>query len=90
MTTREQLQETLCDRLFWHTAERDDARVADYLYHHREMDVVYAMDEVTPRRDSTPSLPICRRSRSSRCSITLIHKNNREKMFYSSNWCLSF
>jgi hypothetical protein len=47
MTTREQLQETLCDRLFWHTAERDDAKVADYLYHRREMDVVYAMDEAT-------------------------------------------
>lgn len=47
MTTREQLQETLCDRLFWHTAERDDAKVADHLYHRREMDVVYAMDEAT-------------------------------------------
>jgi len=47
MSTREQLQETLCDRLFWHTAERDDAKVADYLYHRREMDVVYAMDEAT-------------------------------------------
>jgi len=44
MTTREKLQETLCDRLFWNTAERDDAKVADYLYHCREMDVVYAMD----------------------------------------------
>ncbi|GAH85572.1 unnamed protein product, partial [marine sediment metagenome] len=41
------MQETLCDRLFWHTAERDDARVADHLYHRREMDVVYAMDEAT-------------------------------------------
>jgi len=47
MTTREKLQETLCDRLFWHTAERDDWKVADYLYHRREMDVVYAMDEAT-------------------------------------------
>ena len=47
MTTREKLQETLCDRLFWNTAERDDAKVADYLYHRREMDVVYAMDEAT-------------------------------------------
>jgi len=47
MTTREQLQETLCDRLFWHTAERDDARVADHLFHCHEMDVVYAMDEAT-------------------------------------------
>lgn len=45
MTTREQLQETLCNRLFWHTAERDDAKVADHLFHHREMNVVYNMDE---------------------------------------------
>ena len=28
MTSRDQLQETLCNRLFWHTAERDDAKVA--------------------------------------------------------------
>ena len=47
MTTREQLQETLCKRLFWHTAERDDAKVARHLFHCREMDVVYAMDEAT-------------------------------------------
>jgi len=47
MTSREQLQETLCNRLFWHTAERDDAKVANHLYHRREMDVVYAMDEAT-------------------------------------------
>jgi len=47
MTSRDQLHETLCNRLFWHTAERDDAKVADHLYHRREMDVVYAMDEAT-------------------------------------------
>jgi hypothetical protein len=47
MATREKLQETLCNRLFWHTAERDDAKVADHLFHRREMDVVYAMDEAT-------------------------------------------
>ena len=47
MTTRDQLQETLCNRLFWHTAERDDATVADHLFHRRAMDVVYAMDEAT-------------------------------------------
>lgn len=29
------------------TAERDDARVAHHLFHHREMDVVYSMDEAT-------------------------------------------
>ncbi len=47
MTSRDQLQETLCNRLFWHTAERDDANVADHLFHRCEMDVVYAMDEAT-------------------------------------------
>ena len=47
MTSRDQLQETPCNRLFWHTAERDDAKVADHLFHRREMDVVYAMDEAT-------------------------------------------
>jgi len=47
MTSRDQLQETLCNRLFWHTAERDDAKVAEHLFHLREMDVVYAMDEAT-------------------------------------------
>lgn len=47
MTRRDQLQETLCNRLFWHTAERDDAKVADHLFHRREMDVIYAMDEAT-------------------------------------------
>ena len=45
MTTREKMQDTLCNRLFWHTAERDDAKVAYHLFHRREMDVVYAMDE---------------------------------------------
>ena len=47
MTSRDQLQDTLCNRLFWHTAERNDATVADHLFHRREMDVVYAMDEAT-------------------------------------------
>jgi hypothetical protein len=47
MTRQDQLQETLCNRLFWHTAKRDDAKVADHLFHRREMDVVYAMDEAT-------------------------------------------
>ena len=41
------MQETLCDRLFWHTAQRDDAKIADHLFHRHEMDVVYAMDEAT-------------------------------------------
>jgi len=30
MTSRDQLQETLYNRLFWHIAERDDARIADH------------------------------------------------------------
>ncbi len=47
MDTTEKLQNTLCDRLFWHTAERDDSKVADHLFKHREMNVVYAMDEAT-------------------------------------------
>ena len=47
MASREQLQDTLCKRLFWHTAERDDAKVAEHLFHRHEMDVVYAMDEAT-------------------------------------------
>ncbi len=47
MTTREQLQQTLCDRLFWHTAERNDAIVAKHLFDQHEMDIVYAMDEAT-------------------------------------------
>jgi len=47
MNNQEQFQHTLCERLFWHTAERDDAKVADYLFHHKEMNMVYAMDEAT-------------------------------------------
>jgi hypothetical protein len=47
MATREQMQDVLCNRLFWHTAERDDAIVAHHLFHRREMDVVYSMDEAT-------------------------------------------
>lgn len=47
MTSRDQIQETLCNRLFWHTAERDNAKVADHLFHQCNMDVVYAMDEAT-------------------------------------------
>ena len=47
MASRKQLQDTLCKRLFWHTAERDDGKVAEYLFHRHEMDVVYAMNEAT-------------------------------------------
>jgi hypothetical protein len=47
MTRQDQLQETLCNRPFWHTTERNDAIVANHLFHSREMDVFYAiaMDE---------------------------------------------
>jgi hypothetical protein len=47
MLTREQMQNTLIERLFWHTAERDDAKVADHLYCRKEMDSVYTLDEAT-------------------------------------------
>ena len=47
MTTREQIQQTVLDRLFWHTAERDDAKVANHLFCLREMDSVFTLDEAT-------------------------------------------
>ena len=47
MITREQMQNTLIERLFWHTSERDDSKVADHLFCHKEMDTVYTLDEAT-------------------------------------------
>jgi len=47
MTTREQMQNTLMERLFWHTAERDDSKVAQHLFCRKEMDTVYTLDEAT-------------------------------------------
>ena len=47
MFTREQMQSTLMERLFWHTAERDDSRVAHHLFFRKEMDTVYTLDEAT-------------------------------------------
>ena len=47
MVTREQMQNTLIERLFWHTAERNDAKVADHLFCHKEMDTVYTLEEAT-------------------------------------------
>lgn len=47
MTTREEMQQTVLKRLFWHAAERDDARVADYLFHEKGMDSVFTLDEAT-------------------------------------------
>jgi len=47
MPTRQQMQQTVLQRLFWHTAERDDAKVADHLFRRREMDSVFTLDEAT-------------------------------------------
>jgi hypothetical protein len=41
------MQQTVLERLFWHTAERDDAKVADHLFRLREMDSVFTLDEAT-------------------------------------------
>ena len=41
------MQNTLIERLFWHTAERNDAKVADHLFCRKEMDTVYTLDEAT-------------------------------------------
>src|SRR4030067_679960 len=47
MLTLEQMQNILIERLLWHTAERDDAKVAGYLFCRKEMDTVYTLDEAT-------------------------------------------
>jgi hypothetical protein len=47
MVTREQIQNNLIERLFWHTSERDESKVAHHLYDHKEMDTVYTLDEAT-------------------------------------------
>jgi len=47
MVTREQMQNTLIERLFWHTSERDESKVAQHLFCHKEMDTVYTLDEAT-------------------------------------------
>src|SRR4030066_1105085 len=47
MLTREQMQNTLVERLFWHTAEREDSKVAQHLFCRKEMDTVYTLDEAT-------------------------------------------
>ncbi len=47
MPTRQQMQQTVWERLFWHTAERDDAKVADHLFRRKEMDSVFTLDEAT-------------------------------------------
>lgn len=45
MTTQQQMQHTIVQRLFWHTAERDEAKVADHLFRHQQMDSVFTLDE---------------------------------------------
>jgi len=47
MATRQQVQQNILDRLFWHTAERDDAKVAAHLFHQKEMDSVFTLDEAS-------------------------------------------
>lgn len=47
MPTRQQMHQTVLERLFWNTAERDDAKVTDYLFRRREMDSVFTLDEAT-------------------------------------------
>jgi hypothetical protein len=47
MTTRQEMQQTLLNRLFWHTAERNDAKVADHLFRQREMNAVFTLDEAS-------------------------------------------
>jgi hypothetical protein len=41
------MQDTIVERLFWHSAQRDEAQVADHLYRCKEMDTVYTLDEAT-------------------------------------------
>ena len=47
MLTREQMQNNLIERLFWHTSERDESKVAHHLFCRKEMDTVYTLDEAT-------------------------------------------
>ena len=41
------MRDNLIERLFWHTSERDEAKVAEHLFCHKEMDTVYTLDEAT-------------------------------------------
>ena len=52
------MQNTLIERLFWHTSERDESKVAQQLFCRKEMDTVYTLEgggvdrkiELTPDR----------------------------------------
>lgn len=41
------MHDTILERMFWRSATRDEARVADHLYRFKEMDTVYTLDEAT-------------------------------------------
>jgi len=41
------MHNTLIERLFWHSATRDEAQVAEHLYRFKDMDTVYTLDEAT-------------------------------------------
>jgi len=41
------MQSNLIERLFWHTSERDESKVAQHLFFRKEMDTVYTLDEAT-------------------------------------------
>jgi len=87
MTSRDQLQETLCNRLFWHTAERDDAKLQIISY------IAVRWMWFTPwmrQPYSIHSSTICKKLKFFLFKNILIHKNNEEKIFHSSSWCLSF
>jgi hypothetical protein len=47
MLTREQMQNNLIERIFWHTSERDESRVTHHPSCRKEMDTVYTLDEAT-------------------------------------------
>lgn len=47
MLSRQQMHDTIVKRLFWHSATRDEAQVAEHLYRFKEMDTVYTLDEAT-------------------------------------------
>ena len=87
MTSRDQLQKTLCNRLFWHTAERDDARVADHLFHRCEMEEVYAMDEAALFDSFFNYL---QEIKVFSHLEQLDPQKQQKKMFPSSRFCLSF
>ncbi|HXH08216.1 MAG TPA: hypothetical protein VNP04_00350 [Alphaproteobacteria bacterium] len=45
MQTRNEMAQTLAERLYWEIARRYDSRIARRLYHKQEVDEVYRLDE---------------------------------------------